>query len=262
MVRPIPESWGTVLREFNKCHNPKGENGGQFCSDPSSASLPAGPDATRVGITSFRQPHEPGPGDKQYRQAYRRVDEFVARLGAIPTVSHVRATRARGQWGADEVKADGTVERKREPSWAVSYVGNGEARRLLAQYGKDFNQDAVLIMKVPRPGEEGNDILTEFYLPKVSLEDRADLTTFMTEVLGLKGWTWIRQPGGSQVLRVASVEAWREHDLDRHKELMRSLRAYLKRTELGIQSRQRPIMTEVIGDRSGGQTYDEVLGGV
>ena len=110
------------LYEYNHCHNPDGAGGGQFCST-----------VTRVGITSARPAG--APDARTSRTVYRDMHAVADQLRALPGVRRVSATPGVGAWQGG-----------RESSWIVAYQGNGEARRLLARVGAQFNQDAVLLM--------------------------------------------------------------------------------------------------------------------
>lgn len=90
-----------------------------------------------------------------------------------------------------------------EFSWAVSYDGNGQARRLLAKTAQQWNQDAVLLLK--RTDGAKHDAIWEMTFDHVPLAVRTALAEPMGKYLG--GWTWFKR-GGQTVLRSASVPAW------------------------------------------------------
>lgn len=48
----IPESWGSPVVEFNRCHNPEGPGGGRFCSEPGGIGTPNQPGVQVTGKRS------------------------------------------------------------------------------------------------------------------------------------------------------------------------------------------------------------------
>lgn len=236
-MRLTPESWGSELREFNPCHEPSGSvKGGRFC---------ASHEVTRVGITTAR----PKDDAKHYRtnkQVGEDMRALEATLKRLPGVRAVSVKPALGQWAGGS-----------EFSFAVSYVGNGEARRALAQLAQKSNQDAVLILRAPHAGEK-HDAATEIVFDKpVGLAARTALADYMGS-LGLGGWTWYKR-NGKTTLRVVSVPEW-GGDNASHRTAMATLATKLRGQGLGIRERQLRVKTEVYS-RSGdvGQSYSEVI---
>ena len=216
----------SLLREFNPYHDERG----RFAS------------GTRVGITSYRKPDQQGI-DKTDEATYTRLVEFRGRLTALPGVSQVSVARARGRWKGGN-----------EPSWSVSYVGNGAARRLMAEYGKRHGpQDAVLMIYGDRAGK---DVLTEF---RGTIPERAK--RFVDKALALSGcpgWTWYRNRTGD-VLRAATVASW-GGDPARHREIMGMVAKAFRRLDVTATRRDRPIRTETMGAGNDVE-YDAVLRG-
>lgn len=163
------------LREFNQCHDPAT---GRFCS------------TTFAGLTSARTdvPSRTGRvvlGDN--------LNQFRTQLQSLPGVSNVSVQRARGAWKGG-----------REPSWLVSYSGNGAARRLLAQTGKQYNQDAVLMYTACKSGNCTP--ITDWQFSRVPVKVRTVIEHALGE-LGFGGWTWVKR-GGSVTLRIAHIPQW------------------------------------------------------
>ncbi len=173
------------LHEYNTCHVPHGPQGGQFCST-------GGEDYTIAGLTSAR-PKEEAPERTGRVVLGPHLTAFEQQLKALPGVRDVTVMRARGGWNGGH-----------EPSWAVRYRGNGAARRLMAQVGIKYNQDAVL-RYTPCSGANCEP-LTDWHLGRVSGKARAVIEEELTK-LGFGGWTWFRTKGVA-TLRIVHVPKW------------------------------------------------------
>lgn len=234
-----PNSWGSPrkLRELNACHEPKGSpKGGQFCGG-----------VTRVGITSSRQFRDPLHRPNKAVAGEMRHLERV--LTDLPGVRGVSVKPALGQWDGGS-----------EFSWAVSYVGNGEARKALARVGKKWGQDAVLILRRPKAGETP-DAATELSFDQpIGLETRGALASYMG-TLGIGGWTWYKR-NGRTTLRIASVPQWGGSN-EAHKTALSTLTGKLRSQGHGIRERQLKVKVEIYAPESGDgvASYDDVLGG-
>ena len=158
---------------------------------------------TRVGITSFRTSAGDG-GDFTNRQVYRRMGEFKERLEKIKGVTDTEVRPAVGAW-MDDVTGDlGS-----EPSWAVSYSGNGEARRLAAEFGSEkygYNQDAVLMI-YESDQEESNGVSVVLEFEGAVSSNQRDLISNLAGESGMGGWTWSKQDAKTQ-LTMTSVDSW------------------------------------------------------
>lgn len=236
-----PVSWGSPLREFNTCHEPAGAaTGGQFCGKDRGV--------TRVGITSARTPSDP-EHFRPNKQVAAEMRTLEGALKGLPGVRAVSVKPALGQW------ADGA-----EFSWAVSYVGNGEARRALAKVAKTWNQDAVLILRHSKPGE-APDAATELSFDRpVGMAARTALAGYMGS-LGLGGWTWYKR-NGRTTLRIVSVPQW-GGTKEAHTAALSTLAGKLRSQGYGIRERQLRVKTEVYGREPGDEipSYDDVLKG-
>lgn len=224
-MRLIPDS-GTRLREYNKCHEPAGSRiGGRFarsnsgnCSTGTTDRAAAPPTGnvgtsrvgpTSVGITTYRKPEqymEEPKGTITGQTTYDTGGLLARHLAEIPEVSDVQYNRARGAWSF-------AGELGREPSFGISYTGNGEARRRLAQAGLQANQDAVLMMySAEGPLPDGARALPsevhELAIPGgVSPRVRAEIEATLSKVIPTSGWTWVKR-GDAHVLKLARVPQW------------------------------------------------------
>lgn len=176
----IPDSFGSPLEEFNQCHTPEGSpKGGQFCSTPGAETL--------VGITSAL------PG-RANRQVFQEMAQFKKDLAAIPTVSRVSV-----------VPGIGAFEGGSEPTWVVSYRGNGEATKLLAKTGARYQQQAVLVFR--GAGRSDGSPMVDFTFDNgVKMETRKQIHSMLIAA-GWGGWSWFKR-GGKTVLRAACVPQW------------------------------------------------------
>lgn len=143
---------------------------------------------TQVGITSAR------PG-RPSEQVYSDMRDFEGRLRQIESISGVSVTPGIGGWEGGE-----------EPTWVVEYEGNGQALRLLAETAKEFNQDAVLIMKAPADGG-GQPVIDWHFGDAISEAERDGIQDVLVEA-GIGGWTWYRDRSGQSVLRAVAVPQW------------------------------------------------------
>lgn len=235
-----PNSWGSTrrLREFNGCHEPGGTaKGGQFCGKDRAV--------TRVGVTTARM-----AGDPQHRPNRHVAEEMrglEVSLKHLPGVRAVSVKPALGQWAGGS-----------EFSWAVSYIGNGEARKMLARLGKNWNQDAILILRRPKAGETPDAASELSFDRPIGLPARTALAEYMGS-LGLGGWTWYKR-NGRTTLRIVSVPQWGGTP-EAHATALSTLMGKLKAQGLTHRERRLKVKTEVYS-REGGdgqQTYDDVL---
>lgn len=215
-----------AVQEFNHCHSPAD---GKFCSDG------AGGVGHRVGITSAR------PG--QTGGVYAHMNEFTHDLRRVPGVSDVSVKPGIGAWGGGS-----------EPSWIVSYVGNGAARKLLAKTAVRYDQDAVLLMGRCK-GKRGCDPAVDLRFEKRVTEGQMTGINSLLGSAGFGGWTW-GKVGGKTVLRVVSVPVW-GGKADRHLKTMAQVAGELSAHGHPHSYRVRWVKTEVL-DRD---NYAAVLKG-
>ena len=220
------------IHEYNPCHTPAGSpEGGQFCTD-----------TTRVGITSAR------PG--QTTGIYGHMHLFEAELKKIPGVSNVSVKPGRGAWKGGPDQDLGS-----EPSWIVSYVGNGEARRLLAATGVKYTQDAVLVMGRCKGPKSACDPAVDLIFDKPVGQPQQDVIGRLLGAAGFGGWTWARV-GQKTVLRVVSVPQW-GGQTGRHIQTMGKVAKDLQARGFTHLQRIKWVKTEVLDDSN----YAEVITG-
>ena len=148
---------------------------------------------TRVGITSQRPKGE--PGNKPSREVFRDMARFEKELQEIPGVSEVTVRPGVGVW-----------EGNQEPTWVVSYKGNGKAIELIARRGQGYNQDAVfLLSRHTLPGGQKTKI-TEMIFPSTTGAMRIRVQKEFQEH-GFSGGTWRRERGKS-IYMTAAIPHW------------------------------------------------------
>jgi hypothetical protein len=209
------------IHEYNHCHDPQT---GQFCSD-----------TTRVGITSARGPNELGQRKLDQRSnatVFQQMRQFEAQLRALPGVSRVTVQPGLGAWGTGA-----------EPTWIVGYRGNGAARRLLAQTGKAYNQDAVLLLKGCR-GPACSPVAEIRFDTPLSQARRQALDGVLAGE-GFGGWTWGKR-NGRMFLRVAHVPPWSDKTPEEHVAAMQRVATGLSAQRVGHQLQVRKAQVEIL----------------
>lgn len=152
--------------------------------------------STRVGITSARP-------DSEDEKVFADMRDFEKALNNIPTVTNITVEPGRGGW-----------EGGSEPTWVVAYDGNGKAQRLLAQTGKNFNQDAVIIYEADDSPDASP--LTDFQFNETVTDAQRDAIEKTLVDNGIGGWTWFQQDGDKTVLRMLYVPPWAENSAKQH----------------------------------------------
>lgn len=206
------------FHEFNSCHSP---DDGKFCSGTNAAT-------TRVGMTSARQ----GWTGRPARQVFTEMRAFERELRGIKGVTHVSVAPGVGGWDGGS-----------EPSWVVSYRGNGEAKRLVLKTAKQFDQDGVLMLYPCRGANCDPAVDLRFDTP-LGKSTRAIIESVLVGE-GLGGWTWMKSKGHA-VLRMVSVPAW-GGDAQKHLASTRRVMRHLRKAGLGVKSRIRAVRAEGIG---------------
>ncbi len=159
-------------------------------------SAPRG--GTNVGITSAR------PGVNPADKTQANLDELTAALSKTP-VKNLKTA-----WGV------GGYEGTREPTFVVSYDGNGKARAVIAAYGKKWVQDSVLEFKF---GKEGPDT-APFMKTVFANPPRGKAILAVERKLrdsGFGGWTWEEGAGGLRTLILAHVPQWSKWSTSEHR---------------------------------------------
>lgn len=220
----------TPIHEFNPNHEPAGSSkGGEFAAA-----------TTRVGITSARPAG--APDYRSNRQVFTDMRALAGQLRTLKGVSRVSVTPGVGAWGTGW-----------EPSWIVAYRGNGEARRLLAQTGRAFNQDAVLLMH----GCRGTacEPVTEFHFTRPLNGPQRTAVSSQLAALGFGGWTWGKRTG-TMVLRVAHVPDWAGMTRADHRARLHTLSVDLQTDGHRHRLRSKQMRPEIF-DRSNYDTHAE-----
>ena len=189
---------------------------------------------TRVGITSFR-PNEGDGGDFTNRTTFERMNEYRDRLEEIEGVTGVQVRPAVGAW-----------EGAWEPSWAVSYRGNGEARRLAAEFGQLYNQDAVLMMQESNRKDRNGVTIRVTFDGAVSSAERATIAEAGAKAFGEDGgWTWSKREGNTQ-LTMTSVESFNV-SIPQHRTMVNELLTDLRvTTQLEFEEEEYDVKVEIL----------------
>jgi hypothetical protein len=176
------------LKEYNPCHDPKT---GQFAAKGQGSCEGRGENI--VGVTSSRPADTDPVHHRENKVVAQTMHEFAADLRALPGVSFVSVRPALGQW-------DGG----REFSWAVSYNGNGQAKRMIAKLARRWNQDSVIF--ATRTDSARDNAIFELEFAQVPPGARRRLEKTMAKYLD--GWTWHKRLDGRTALRAMSVPDW------------------------------------------------------
>ena len=169
----------------------RGRAGGRQAGGRQGAA--GGEQRTTVGITSARPAG--GGGDVASRDVFTRMQEFGGRLQQIKSVRDAEVKPALGAWKGGS-----------EPAWSVSYKGDGEARKLAAEYGQRYNQDAVLISAPATRGSRNGVTMKLSFDRGVGRQQREQIGE-VAAANGMGGWTW-QKDRGQTVLKLTSVQQW------------------------------------------------------
>lgn len=142
---------------------------------------------TYAGITSARP-------EKEAEEVFSDMAGFEKALRSIDTVSSVSVEPGTGGW-----------EGGSEPTWVVSYDGNGKALMLLAETGQRFEQDAVLLYEACE-GEGCSPVVDWSFSSPITIGQRETIEKLLVEN-GMGGWTWYQQDG-LPVLRAVAIPQW------------------------------------------------------
>jgi hypothetical protein len=201
-------------------------------------SAPGRADAPRfqIGITSARE-------GRPLSQIKKEMGQFREALGAT-SVENLSVELGTGAW-----------EGGSEPTWVTRYRGNGAATKVLAATGKKHNQDAVLVMRRTRAGEEGQP-LSEFLF-----KQELDTTQFQAigDVLaanGFGGWTWGRR-GGKTLLQIAHIPEWSDFDVSGHRAASEAVKDALSGMGYAASLGTEQIQTTIMDDSN----YDDFISG-
>lgn len=166
---------------------------GRDAADEVGGSLPSkgkgkGKGKKHVGLTSAR------PGREGEETVLEDMREFEELLKEISGVSRISVELGEGGW-----------EGGSEPTWVISFSGNGEALSLIASTAKKFKQDGVLIYESCK-GTGCSPVVTWTFGPNIEERERAIVENLLV-ARGIGGWTWYND-SGSVALRAVSVPQW------------------------------------------------------
>lgn len=229
-----------VEKTFEGHEGRKGKRGG---------SLPRESATNIVGITSAR-PKDDVNQSHTNPEVYRDMKRFESDLGKIKGVKNSSVTFGKGAW-----KNGG------EPTWIVQYEGNGEARKLCAKYGKDHNQDSVLMMggdKYQHPNAQKSIMGEMEFSGRLTNSVRTKIESAMTE-LGFPAWTWYKN-GKDNGLRLTRVPQWSEPDYTdaSHEKNVRKVNKIIRKLGLNVKRSRISNANIEVMNREGSYTYDEV----
>lgn len=139
----------------------------------------------QVGITSAR------PG-KTIEQVTKEMDEFRALMEKTP-VTNLSVHLGTGGW-----------EGGSEPTWVTQYDGDGEAIKVLAQAGKKWDQDAVLVMRHVTEGGQPQTRLA--FAETIDMPEMREIGKVLVSE-GIGGWTWAQGKDGP-ILIATSIPQW------------------------------------------------------
>jgi len=153
-------------------------------------SAPGGP-RMQVGITS-EQAGNPAFTQKMILAA---KDELTGNLAETP-IKGLSCEVGRGGWKGGH-----------ETTYVTSYTGNGEALRELAEFGKKYDQDGVLVQKYTSPSDPKaqpqNRVTIKGQLDNAEIES---LERTVADA-GFEGWTWYSK-GGRTSLMLTCIPQW------------------------------------------------------
>lgn len=229
--KPTPEQMEPVVvaeRHLGPGPHPSGS------SQDVHAGGAGGAGKKTVGITSAR------PG-KPSRSVFEDMRGFSDKLSKIKTVQNVNVQPGLGGW-----------EGGREPTWVVSYEGNGAALKLLAETAKEYEQEAVLLTR-----EGGNSIQTDFtFTDPVTPEERSTVEQLLVD-MGIGGWTWYRTPGGGSTLRAVAVPQWGGNPRE-HVTMAKKLRQMFEAVDMPHEYSESAVDVDIM-EREGQNAYDKIL---
>lgn len=217
--------WEMVLK-WDESQHPRNEDG----------------EFTRVAMTSQRT--EGDPGHQTNKDVFQHMREFHTALQALPGVSHVSVKPSVGGWDGGS-----------EAMWQIYYKGNGEAAKLIARTAKQFNQDAVLILKKCKG--DGCQPAVELSFDKGVSPRVRDRVHALLVTHGIGGWTWMKRDGKT-LLRMVSVPQW-GGEAEAHQKATTEVSQALRADGLPNHRRVRKVRVEVL-QREGDYSYDHVIG--
>jgi hypothetical protein len=228
------------FRKITEGNANSGENpghpfrGNQYTSGGGSGSTEP---EIRVGITSYR-------AGGSTHEVYRKMQEFEKILIAIPGVRDAKVSFGSGIYGGVE------------PTWVVSYKGNGKARAMIAQTAKDNDQDAVLMLTAATGSEASP--MTHFTIEdKVTPQLKKDIVDFLSSKE--MGMTWFKRSGKVSFF-IASVPQFGNEDR-KILEGINGVHDLLNQKGIKVQRKDIMIKPIVMTKEDGPFTYDFFIKG-
>lgn len=197
----------------------------------------------QVGITSYKS--EKGQGLKQLK---RDMAELKRDLGKT-NVRDLSVVLGTGGW-----------EGGGEPTFITLFKGDGEARRILAEKAKKWDQDAVIIMqRVSKGGQPQTRISFGEALTKEEyrIVEKGLLAASKRHGAGIGGWTWGRGANGHPELIAQCIPQWGGKSKG-HIEASRDLLKRLQKLGYDVSLDQLQVKVEVWEKEAG--DYDRILG--
>jgi hypothetical protein len=199
---------------------------------------------TRVGITNAR----PGVSEQQIVAG---MNVFSAKLSALPNVSEVSVQAGVGGYMGGH-----------EPTWIVSYKGDGDALKLCAQTAKDAGEDAALFIGTKGRGTDS--VATDFQFDKpITPVERSTieqaLVTCGEKTGQMKGWQWFKDGSQHSVLRSICVPQW-GGEANAHAQAATTMSSFFKSIGAGHSLHEYPVGVGVL-EKEGPNAYDTVLNG-
>jgi len=192
---------------------------------------------------------EDDPGHLSNKQVFHDMREFEDGLKALPGVSRVSVKPGVGGWQGGS-----------ESMWQIYYRGNGEARRLVAQTAKRFNQDSVLVLNKCEKGHDCQPAVELFFRGGISPTTREHIHQTLVDH-GITGWTWMKRDGKS-LLRMVNVPPWSTWGADGVKHQQATALVSRELHEYGIDNFRKVHKVAVsVMERTGVNSYDATLGG-
>ena len=152
----------------------------------------------QVGITS----HRPGKTEEEairHMQAFR--DELHSEASRTGAIELINVELGRGGWNGGS-----------EPTWVTRYVGDGVALDKVLDYGKRFDQDAVLLMRRLDKSEQDEDYASPsvriWFDDALTKDQIVDIEAMLVDANPYWGWTWEKRPDGSTALMLVDVPKW------------------------------------------------------
>jgi len=191
-----------------------------------------------VGITSAK------PG-KSAQRVYAEMGVFESRMTEIKGVKNLSVQAGIGGW-----------EGGSEPTWVVSYSGNGNALRLIAETARKHDQEAVLLMRECEPPQDCSPVTDFHFENPLSDQERVEVEGLLVS-MGLGGWTWFRDGEERRVLRSVAVPQW-GGSRQKHLSATRRLRKMFDAVELPHEYTEGEVWVDVM-EREGDYAFETIL---